>query len=240
MKQAKVLLDYAEGTLESTPLMKQLLASRTADTLTLEYPTPDERTVLSVHCRHVGQGVERRIVGVATDVTDTAALRHRADHDSLTGVLNRAAFDRAVEAAIRSGASSVVAFIDLDGFKDVNDELGHEAGDHLLVEVARRLTNSVRPDDDVGRYGGDEFVVLCTGVPDGGEASLRNRIRDALAEPITWEGHERSLQASIGTARAKPGDGLTDVVRRADHAMYDEKRSRRRQMRNRQGWWVSA
>ena len=105
-----------------------------AETVTLEYPTPDHRRrLLSVHCRRVhAQASEPSFIGVLSDVTDEAELRHRADHDSLTGLLNREAFDRVLHEVLRPSAGPSSAFIDLDGFKQINDELGHEAGDHLL------------------------------------------------------------------------------------------------------------
>lgn len=209
------------------------------DTVTLEYSTPDHRSVLSAHCRRVhAQGSEPTFVGVLSDMTDTAALRHRADHDSLTGLLNREAFDRALAATLEVGQSAVVAFIDLDGFKELNDALGHEAGDHVLAEVSRRLTGSVRPGDAVGRYGGDEFVVLCSGLPDRGADDLRKRITHALTPAVEWQASEWPLHASIGTAQSTPGDEVTDVVRRADHAMYEDKRARRK--RSRSGWWAAG
>ena len=199
-----------------------------SDTLRLEYATPDHRRVLSVHCRRVhAQGSDASFVGVLTDVTDETELRHRADHDSLTGLLNREAFDRVLHETLAVDQTAVLAFIDLDGFKQINDALGHEAGDHLLVEVARRLTECVRPGDAVGRYGGDEFVVLCTGLPVDGEASLRKRITHALEPTIDWAGDEWPLHASIGCVRAEDTDDVVAIIRRADHAMYDDKRGRR-------------
>lgn len=210
-----------------------------ADTTTLEYPTPDHRRVLSVHCRKVRTTAgDARFVGVLTDVTDVEELRRRADHDALTGLLNREAFERELAGALDGGADLAVAFVDLDGFKQINDELGHQAGDRVLCEVARRLTASVRPGDTVGRYGGDEFVVLCAGLPSSGEDGLAARITHALTPPVRWEGAEWPLQASIGSARARTGDAVSDVVRRADHAMYEDKRRGRR--RTRRDWSVGA
>jgi diguanylate cyclase (GGDEF)-like protein/PAS domain S-box-containing protein len=198
------------------------------ETVTLEYPTPDHRRLFSVHCRRVhAQASEPSFIGVLSDVTDEAELRHRADHDSLTGLLNREAFDRLLHDTLVSERDAVVAFIDLDGFKQINDALGHEAGDHVLVQVGRRLTECVRPGDAVGRYGGDEFVVLCADLPTAGEDSLRKRITHALAAPVVWEGGEWPLHASIGSVRAEKGEDVVSIIRRADHAMYDDKRIRR-------------
>ena len=211
-----------------------------AETVTFEYATPDHRSVLSLHCRRVHtHGGVPSFVGVLTDVTDVEELRHRADHDALTGLLNREAFDRTLAASLEAHTDAVVAFVDLDGFKEINDALGHDAGDHVLTEVARRLTECVRPGDAVGRYGGDEFVVLCSGLPAGGEDGLRKRITHTLTPSVEWDTGEWPLRASIGSARARPGDDVTDVVRRADHAMYEDKHVNRRR-RRRNGWWATG
>ena len=215
------------------------IGDESIDTVTLEYPTPDHRTVLSVHCRRVhSPGSAPRFVGVLSDVTDTAELRHRANHDSLTGLLNREAFDRALHETLEAGELAVVAFIDLDGFKQINDALGHDAGDQVLMEVARRLNECVRPGDAVGRHGGDEFVVLCTGLPDGGEDGLRKRITHALTPTVAWDERDWPLHASIGSIHSEPGDTVNDVIRRADHAMYEDKHARQRSRRG--GWWTAG
>jgi diguanylate cyclase (GGDEF)-like protein/PAS domain S-box-containing protein len=200
-----------------------------AETVTFVHPTPDHRRVLSIHCRRVhALGSEPRFVGVLSDVTDETQLRHRADHDSLTGLLNREAFDGVLREALRTHAEAVLAFVDLDGFKLINDALGHEAGDHVLAEVGSRLTSCVRPGDAVARYGGDEFVVLCCGLGEAGEDLLRERIIDALSPPVEGDGIEWPLHASIGCVRADDEDDVVTIIRRADHQMYDNKRTRRR------------
>jgi len=166
------------------------------------------------------------VVGSIADVTATVRWRAEARRDALTGVLNRHGLDElAAEAA---DPSTLLVFIDLDRFKPVNDEFGHDVGDLVLTEVARRLSASVRPGDAVGRFGGDEFVVVCRDVAPGGEEGIVRRVEEALAGPVAFEGGRWDAAASIGVARFGPGDDLRRVLRRADHAMLEVKRERRR------------
>lgn len=164
------------------------------------------------------------------------ALTWRASHDPLTALPNRALIrDRLSSALARSkrGQGQVVLlFIDLDGFKLINDSHGHEAGDRLLVEVAERLVASVRPGDTVGRLGGDEFVVLGEQVEDIDALSgLAERLNAVLREPVRLDGHDHFVSASIGVA---VGHGAShsaeDMLRNADAAMYAVK------ARGRDGW----
>jgi len=213
----------------------------------LELRTASGDRVLSLSCRVAGVGSDGRttVIGAMYDITATTELQYRADHDPLTGLLNRQSFDRRltellVEAATGELAGSVehpgeppaagwaVFFVDLDGFKPVNDRFGHDIGDVVLQTVAQRLRTALRPGDIVGRYGGDEFVVLCMGVPIGGEDAVRQRIERVLAAPIAWEGGAWMPRASIGVARPRRDDQPDTLLRRADEAMYDIKRARRR------------
>ncbi|WP_406737747.1 MULTISPECIES: putative bifunctional diguanylate cyclase/phosphodiesterase [unclassified Streptomyces] len=172
------------------------------------------------------------------DVTERvrlqAQLQHSAEHDPLTDLPNRALFTRRVRQALtgrRAGDhSTAVLFIDLDGFKAVNDTIGHQAGDELLVEAARRLQDSVRAGDTAARLGGDEFAALILGDgnrdPSAREYQVReiaDRLRTTLSQPYRIGGSEVRVAASIGAAFADPGITPSDLMRNADLAMYRAK-----------------
>ena len=171
----------------------------------------------------------RSLVGSVDDVTDAVALRGRADHDGLTGLLNRRAMDEVLAETIDSGREALLVFIDLDGFKGVNDTHGHEAGDEVLRVLAARLRRPLRAGDAVARYGGDEFVVLCLTPGDAvdDEEVIRARIAGDPARPDRAAGTGSwRPSGSIGVARPEPGDDVTSVVRRADLAMFAIKQER--------------
>ncbi|MDG4824506.1 sensor domain-containing diguanylate cyclase [Asanoa sp. WMMD1127] len=164
------------------------------------------------------------------DVSDTVALRdrlrHDASHDELTGLPNRALFNERAEElrdAVARGQGSAVLLLDLDQFKDVNDRLGHQAGDELLRVAAKRIKRSVRPADTVARLGGDEFSVILVDTSESEAAATARRIVDALARPVSISGHTLRPMASIGVAVSgdKPVEAL---LRDADTAMYRAKR----------------
>jgi diguanylate cyclase (GGDEF)-like protein len=162
---------------------------------------------------------------------ERAKLAHQAMHDFLTGLPNRSLlYDRiahALRAADRYGGTVALLFVDLDGFKDVNDGHGHETGDRLLQAVAERVRAAVRPSDTVARLGGDEFIVLCDRLDDPAEAmAVADRVLAALREPFEPPLSEAALTASIGIALGEPGDGPDVLVGRADQAMYVAKRRR--------------
>ncbi|WP_329336996.1 EAL domain-containing protein [Streptomyces sp. NBC_01352] len=177
------------------------------------------------------------------DVTERvrlqAQLQHNAEHDPLTDLPNRALFTKRVQQALSGRRSTdrgaalrgtAVLFIDLDGFKAVNDTIGHQAGDELLVQAARRLQDAVRQGDTASRLGGDEFAALIVG--DGARdrsarerhiMELADRLRITLSQPYLIDGNDVRVNASIGVAFAEPGLGAGEILRNADLAMYRAK-----------------
>ncbi len=159
----------------------------------------------------------------------TDQLKHQAFHDPLTGLANRALFTDRVEQALarsaRSGARVAVLLVDLDGFKSVNDSLGHQVGDALLIEVARRLGSTLRSEDTVARLGGDEFVVLVDGVEGLDEARrLAERLGEALRPRLQLPDCDYAVTASIGVAMGTASEvSVHDLLRDADTAMYAAK-----------------
>jgi diguanylate cyclase (GGDEF)-like protein len=162
---------------------------------------------------------------------DEAELRHRASHDGLTELPNRAAFlDRLVQALARDrrrGSWSALLFIDLDGFKAVNDTLGHSAGDELLFSAAGRVRRVMRPEDTLARYGGDEFTALCEDLHGAKEAHvIAQRVLDGFEAPFLLSTGITSLSASIGVAVVASGSrDAASVITAADAAMYTSKQS---------------
>jgi diguanylate cyclase (GGDEF)-like protein len=160
-------------------------------------------------------------------------LGRQVVHDSLTGVLNRTGFGRSVEAVLEETidghARAGLLFVDLDGFKGLNDSHGHQAGDLLLREVAERLRGTLRGDDTVARLGGDEFAVVLPRVTQAEEVrAAARRVRDAFAESFDLGGKSVSLSASVGEAMSpEHGTTIDALVRHADAEMYREKALRR-------------
>ena len=149
------------------------------------------------------------------------ALARAATHDALTGLANRAALDARLLAGC---GSQTLLFLDLDGFKEVNDELGHAAGDEVLVAVAARLQSCVSGDDLVGRFGGDEFAILLAGITDEPHASsVAARVLSVLSEPIAVQGRRVAVGASIGIALPSAAGDADELLRLADRALYAAK-----------------
>lgn len=172
------------------------------------------------------------------DVTERvrlqAQLQHNAEHDPLTDLPNRALFTRRVSQALTgrrvTDRGTAVLFIDLDGFKAVNDTIGHQAGDELLVQAARRLQEAVRSGDTASRLGGDEFAALIVGDGTRDQTAreqhiyeLADRLRITLSQPYAIDGNDVRVAASIGVAFAEPGIGAGELLRNADLAMYRAK-----------------
>lgn len=193
-------------------------------------------------------GEPRHIIALATDITERQRLeeqiRHQAFYDALTGLPNRRLlydrFEQVVAAARRSGQLGALLFLDLDNFKPLNDRYGHEAGDQLLVQVACRIQDCVRACDTVARFGGDEFVVLLSGLdaqhPRAIEQArlIGEKVLEQLNQPYAVRSkHGKPLEhrctASIGIAVFDHGAKADDIIRQADHTMYQVKESGRNQ-----------
>ena len=170
-----------------------------------------------------GRARARRLVGLRT-----SELRHLALHDPLTGLPNRALITDRVEQLLarsrRTGIPGAVLFVDIDEFKNVNDTLGHAAGDELLQTVSRRLTVGLREADSVGRLGGDEFIVLIDGDPHAAPEMVAQRILDVMREPFMLPGSSTPIMitATIGIALATH-DTADELLRDSDMALYRAK-----------------
>ena len=165
-------------------------------------------------------------------LSQAALNQHQALHDALTGLANRTLFhdriSRAVNPRRRADRQCAVVVVDLDGFKEINDSLGHAAGDELLVELSRRLESALRTSDTVARLGGDEFGVLLAEINSRDDVlHAVDRMKSAIEEPVALQGLSLSLEASIGIAvYPEDGDEVESLLRAADGAMYlakDEK-----------------
>ena len=174
-------------------------------------------------------------IGVAREIGDLRRaeqeLEHHAHHDPLTGLANRRRLEQALRQALAQAAGSggqlALLYVDLDGFKQVNDRGGHEAGDRVLREVAQRLRAGLRQDDLAARMGGDEFVVLLPDCDATRAAAVASALRQDLRQPRALRDGPVQMDASIGIA-CFPADGRTpdELLARADAAMYASRRAR--------------
>jgi diguanylate cyclase (GGDEF)-like protein/PAS domain S-box-containing protein len=183
---------------------------------------------------HTGRAL--RMIGTNVDITERRrmeeAVQSVAQTDPLTGAANRRVLGDRLSLALarnrRSGLESAVLFLDLDRFKEVNDRLGHVAGDALLAEFARRLRGCVRASDTVARFGGDEFVVLLEDVRERYNAlRVAEKILAETRRPLRLDGAEASISTSIGIAYSDGASTEEDLLRRADRALYEAKNAGR-------------
>ena len=185
------------------------------------------------------------MIGLVEDITETRAvvarLEHLAGHDQLTGLANRQRFAERLSAAIDKAAPDghplAIAFLDLDRFKVINDSLGHDVGDHLLLEVSRRLSHAVGGDGMVARFGGDEFTLLLHPAVRSGPPGA-DRTAPALGRRArrTPRGERFHPTVSIGVSVARPGTTADRMISELDAAMYRAKE----RGRNRAEFYVSS
>lgn len=175
------------------------------------------------------QRLEQELAAAQAKVKELEAT---ADIDAVTGIFNRRGFEREMMRTLayvkRYGTRAALFYIDLDGFKPVNDQHGHAAGDAVLKAVAALLTCSVRASDTVARLGGDEFGLILWNLGEGDAAAKAWSLEAAVTEAgIEWNGQPLAIGASIGFAMIGPADELSAVMARADHAMYARKAERK-------------
>jgi diguanylate cyclase (GGDEF)-like protein/PAS domain S-box-containing protein len=169
------------------------------------------------------------VVATVTDITALksaeAELRHRSSHDPLTGLANRSFLEdrRGDVEGGRDASGRAVIYLDLDGFKEINDTYGHQLGDRMLAAVAARLQQAVRSADVLVRLGGDEFLVWLETDDERAAIRLADRLLYNLVDPFVVDGHTLTVGASAGVAVGQPGDHLDDLMRRADRALYEAK-----------------
>lgn len=226
----------SEEAREVAAALRAVLRGETVDSF-IEYPCPSPAVARWFAVRATlipgpPRGALVSHVNITRQKVAELDLERRASQDSLTGLVNRSRLTQRLEAALtpRRGRPTVadvgVLFLDLDGFKPVNDTFGHAAGDEVLQAVAQRLRSTVRPQDTVGRLGGDEFAIVAPRITAEGLDGLAGRIERVLAVPHTVHSRPVEVVASIGACLALPGETAEHALQRADQAMYVAKRER--------------
>ncbi len=223
---------------DAVEVITELLADSDEVAIDVRLDLDEDHRVLRLRIRGFEDDGEPQVVGSAEDITADVerreALRREALTDPVTGVLNRRALEKALADLLDPDRYEefAVLLVDLDGFKQVNDTLGHDAGDSVIAEVSRRLTSVCRADDLIARLGGDEFVIVCEKV-DGDDIpiELAERILPMLRHPYVHNGSTLELSASIGVAVSRPDLTTLGLMQMADHAMYEAKRAGRNQVK---------
>jgi len=196
------------------------------------------RTVVTRKTRLVLKSGARLVVGCLTDITEfrraEALIRHHAEHDHLTGLANRGLFQERLrsaidEAARPAGGPPILLLVDLDGFKNVNDLLGHAAGDSLLIQTAAILTDLCGERDLVARLGGDEFAIIRRDGDEAAAAAFAADVIERLSRPLLVGGRQVEISASVGiaAARAQASEDAGTLLRQADLALYGAKKDGR-------------
>jgi diguanylate cyclase (GGDEF)-like protein/PAS domain S-box-containing protein len=232
--------DHSPWAVATHPAAETIQTGRSRRAITLGVQKPDGSTTwLSLSSRPALDDQGRPCGAIATfaDISERRTileqLQHQAHHDQLTDLANRRLFhkelDRAIARAQRHGCAVALVYMDLNGFKQVNDTLGHRAGDAVLRNIAERLAEAVREEELISRYGGDEFVALLSMLrnPAREVEAFMERMRLTLAEPIHIEAGAVKVGASLG-ASVYPHDGCTaeQLLHHADAAMFSMKGSR--------------
>jgi len=200
----------------------------------LRYIHPDGRILwLSARSIEIAEaGKPRRLVGITSEISDRKLVEEKlwraANHDALTNLPNRALFQQRLEEALweadRTNSRLTLLLLDLDGFKDINDTLGHDAGDRVLVEAAGRLSAMIGGDDMVARLGGDEFAMLLLAASPDGVETLCQAVKDRLSEPFVYDGRLVAIRTSIGVASFPEHHREADeLMKDADIALYQAK-----------------
>jgi diguanylate cyclase len=185
-----------------------------------------DEVVEAIHARMTGQHPHASVLrDELLDLMKGTADRFRleAETDPLTALPNRRAFERRLRSILgrrEADRSLALLILDLDGFKEINDRLGHVAGDAVLCEVAARLRAAVRAGDMVARWGGDEFVVLCREVCHDAVAQIAGKLAELVDVPVVVAGGETRVSASVGWAVASAEQTPADLIAAADAAMY--------------------
>jgi diguanylate cyclase (GGDEF)-like protein len=177
-----------------------------------------------------------QFIGLVRDISQEEADRHQieqlAHHDMLTGLPNRAFFTQQIAANVKDGKPFALLFIDIDGFKPINDNYGHKVGDQVLIAIAQRLRGTVAEQDFVSRLGGDEFVVILNGIDSTIDVQqVGNRILEKIGAPLNCSGNDCNVGASIGaTLCLTLGQSEDEILNAADKAMYKAKQEGKNRM----------
>lgn len=232
-REVPTQVDLADALLSGQgPLLQKAIEEVMADgidaDLDISLTEHDRRTrsACRINLRAITDG--DAVLGVLGCVVDVTELRSMADTDALTGLQNRRSIMEALASNLVGHCGLVVAiYLDLDRFKPINDHHGHNVGDQLLEAIAERLRDHIRTTDQVGRHGGDEFLVVCPGIGDPRAAlALARRVQSVFEDPFHLSGLSFAMTASVGVACGRPGVTADELVSCADGAMYEAKKAR--------------